>query len=134
MDLHAVFLSMDEDGDGMISAVELALCVANAGLELSLKDAKTLIGDNELLDFGGFAKLVEAEPGEEEVRDGDLRAAFTMYEQEGEGCITPASLRRLLSRLGEFRDVDECQNMICRFDVDRDGVISFEEFRIIMMV
>lgn len=63
MDLHAVFLSMDEDGDGMISTVELALCVANASLDLSLDDVKTLIGDNELLDFEGFAKLVDADQG-----------------------------------------------------------------------
>ncbi|XP_074569046.1 putative calcium-binding protein CML19 [Curcuma longa] len=132
MDLHAIFLSMDEDGDGKISAAELALCVANAGLELSLEDAKTFIGDDEFLDFEGFAKLAEAAPGE--VRDGDLRAAFTMYEQEGQGCITPVSLQRMLSRLGECRDVDECHNMICRFDLDGDGVLSFEEFRIMMTV
>ncbi|TVU27537.1 hypothetical protein EJB05_30156, partial [Eragrostis curvula] len=57
-----------------------------------------------------------------------------MYAAEGEEqCITPASLRRMLSRLGSPQlGMEECEAMICRFDLDGDGVISFDEFRIMM--
>jgi calcium-binding protein CML len=55
-----------------------------------------------------------------------------MYEMEGEGCITPASLGRMLGRLGNERGIGECRAMICRFDLDGDGVLSFDEFRIMM--
>ena len=48
-----------------------------------------------------------------------VREAFGMYAMEGEGCITPVSLNQ---------DIDECRAMICRFDLDGDGVLSFEEF------
>ena len=30
----------------------------------------------------------------------ELREAFRMYEMDGTGCITPKSLKRMLSRLG----------------------------------
>ena len=59
--------------------------------------------------------------------------AFKMYEEkEGSGCITPKSLRRMLSKLGESRTVNDCKVMIARFDVNGDGVLNFEEFRIMM--
>ncbi|KAG6475714.1 probable calcium-binding protein CML31 [Zingiber officinale] len=136
MDLRAVFQSMDKDGDGRLSAAELALCVATTGAEFSLEDAEALVGVGGSLDFEAFEELAAAaaaEPSEEEGSDGELRAAFTVYEQEGEGGITPWSLRRTLSRLGERRDIDECRSMICSFDLDGDGVISFDEFRMMMM-
>jgi calcium-binding protein CML len=38
----------------------------------------------------------------------------------------------MLGRLGSHQDIDECRAMICRFDLDGDGVISFEEFKMMM--
>uniref|UniRef100_M8D0T9 Putative calcium-binding protein CML19 n=1 Tax=Aegilops tauschii TaxID=37682 RepID=M8D0T9_AEGTA len=61
-----------------------------------------------------------------------LREAFRMYEMEGQGCITPASLGRMLGRLGTERGAGECHAMICRFDLDGNGVLSFDEFKIMM--
>jgi calcium-binding protein CML len=78
---------------------------------------------------------LHADVGEEDRRRG-LRQAFGMYSETENnveaGCITPASLRRMLARLGEHQDVDECRAMICRFDLDGDGVLSFDEFKIMM--
>jgi hypothetical protein len=47
-------------------------------------------------------------------------AAVGMYEMEGQGCITPASLKRMLGRRGSDRGVHECRAMICRFDLNGD--------------
>ena len=110
---------------------------------MTAEDAEALVasvdadGDG-LLDEGEFARLVRAEAagGEEEEerrRRRGLEAAFGMYAVEGEGRITPASLRRMLSRLGARREVDDCRAMIRRFDLDGDGVLSFDEFEIMMM-
>jgi calcium-binding protein CML len=60
--------------------------------------------------------------------------AFGMYASSSSTMITPASLRRTLSRLGSHElGVEECRAMICRFDLDGDGVLSFDEFRVMMM-
>jgi len=143
-ELGSLFAAFDKDADGRISAAELRLCMRAAlGEDVTAEDAEALVasvdadGDG-LLDEGEFARLVRAEAagGEEEEerrRRRGLVAAFGMYAVEGEGRITPASLRRMLSRLGARREVDDCRAMIRRFDLDGDGVLSFHEFEIMMM-
>lgn len=138
IEFDRIFRSFDRDDDGRISAAELQLCIAAAaGEHISLDDAEALVtsadsdGDG-LLDEEEFMQLVHVEEEEEE-RTRVLRQAFGMYEMDGEGCITPASLNRMLSQLGSPSDLDECKAMICRFDLNGDGVISFDEFRIMMM-
>lgn len=138
----ALFAAFDKDSDGRISASELRLCMrATLGEEVSAEDAAALVasvdadGDG-LLDVSEFARLVAhaAEAAGEEERHRGLRLAFGMYEMEGQGCITPASLKRMLRRLGAHQgiDDDDCRAMICRFDLDGDGVLSFHEFKVMM--
>ncbi|XP_027359425.1 putative calcium-binding protein CML23 [Abrus precatorius] len=131
-----VFNHFDENGDGKISAVELRQCVEAIGGELSEEEAEAAVelldGDGDgLLGLDDFVRFVEEGKEEEKVRD--LREAFKMYEMEGCGCITPKSLKRMLGRLGEFKSVDECKAIIARFDLDGDGVLSFDEFRVMML-
>ncbi|OEL34083.1 putative calcium-binding protein CML19 [Dichanthelium oligosanthes] len=132
-----VFSAFDRDDDGKISAAELRLCMKAAlGEEVSDEDAADLVasvdtdGDG-LLSKEEFLKLVHLE-NEEEERCRGLKEAFGMYEMKGEGCITPLSLKRMLSKLGSHQEIDECKAMICRFDLNGDGVLSFEEFKIMM--
>ncbi|XP_052188677.1 putative calcium-binding protein CML19 [Diospyros lotus] len=131
-----VFKRFDENGDGKISAAELRQCVATLGVELTEADAEEAVaamdadGDGEL-GMKDFLKLMEG--GEEEEKAKDLREAFRMYEEMGgSGCITAKSLRRTLRRLGEKKSIEECRLMISCFDINGDGVLSFEEFRAMM--
>ncbi|PKA56572.1 putative calcium-binding protein CML31 [Apostasia shenzhenica] len=136
-DFEQVFRFFDEDGDGMISAVELRSGMRrSSGEELSLEEAAAVVessdsdGDGKL-GYEEFLRLVVTEEGDEKERN--LREAFAAYETEGKGCITAASLQRALRRLGEERRKEECRDMIKRFDVNGDGVICFEEFKLMMM-
>ncbi|KAL6853401.1 hypothetical protein ACP4OV_019430 [Aristida adscensionis] len=139
-ELGTLFAAFDRDGDGRISAAELRACMRETlGEEVTAEEAAALVasvdadGDG-LLDGDEFARLVPAAAAAEddEERSRGLREAFGMYEMEGEGCITPTSLKRMLSRLGEHQELHECRAMICRFDLDGDGVLSFDEFKIMM--
>ncbi|KAK1599836.1 hypothetical protein QYE76_018712 [Lolium multiflorum] len=137
----SVFASFDKDANGRISAAELRLCMKAAlGEDVSAEDAEALVtsadtdGDR-LLDEEEFLRLVGTE-SEEEADDVDqfsgLREAFGMYEVKGEGCITPASLMLMLDRLGSHQGIDECRAMIQRFDLNGDGVVCFDEFKVMM--
>jgi len=55
-----------------------------------------------------------------------------MYDTERCGFITPKRLKKILKKMGESKSIDECKSMIKQFDLNRDGVLSFEEFRIMM--
>uniref|UniRef100_A0A0E0N7R8 EF-hand domain-containing protein n=1 Tax=Oryza rufipogon TaxID=4529 RepID=A0A0E0N7R8_ORYRU len=138
-EFRRVFSAFDRDADGKISAAELRLCMKAAlGEDMSAEEAEALVSSADtdgdgLLDEEEFTKLaVQLEMGDEEERCRGLMEAFRMYEMEGEGRITPASLKRMLRKLGSHQGIEECQTMICRFDLDGDGVISFEEFKIMM--
>ncbi|KAF8642115.1 hypothetical protein HU200_067374 [Digitaria exilis] len=134
-----VFSAFDRDDDGKISAAELRLCMKAAlGEDVSAEDADDLVasvdadGDG-LLSQEEFLKLVQADKDDDdEERRRGLKEAFGMYEMKGEGCITPLSLKRMLSKLGSHQEIDECKAMICRFDLNGDGVLSFEEFKTMM--
>jgi calcium-binding protein CML len=40
----------------------------------------------------------------------------------------------MMSRLGLHLDADECEAMIRRFDLNGDGVLTFDEFKTMMMM
>ncbi|WOK91962.1 hypothetical protein Cni_G00653 [Canna indica] len=134
-ELHRVFCHFDENGDGKISATELRSCMRAMGEEVSQEDAVAVVESTDsdgdgLLGYDDFVKLVDGE-GEQE-KERNLMEAFRVYE-EGEGCITPKSLRSALGRMGETKSVEECRIMIRQYDINGDGVISFDEFRIMMV-
>ena len=81
----------------------------------------------------GLEEFVGWMEREGEDRKMELREAFRMYEMEGSGCITAKSLKRMLSRLGESRSVEECSVTIGQFDVNGDGVLSFDEFKLMLL-
>ena len=109
---ESIFKRFDEDGDGKLSPSELQRCVGTIGEELLLEEAREVVEsmDSDGDGFLGFEELMgwmEKETGDDQERKmEDLREAFRMYEMDGSGCITPKSLKRMLSRLGASRSVD----------------------------
>ncbi|XP_076889867.1 calcium-binding protein CML39-like [Bidens hawaiensis] len=126
-DIHQVFNYFDENGDGKISASEL-----QNRLQLSDEEAEMVVRSSDadgdgVLGLDDFAKMMEE--GEEEE---ELRGAFAMYLGKSGSVITPKSLKKMMKRLGQAATVNDCKGMIQRFDVNRDGVLDFEEFRTMM--
>ena len=105
-----IFKRLDEDGDEKLSPSELQRCVGTIGEGLLLEEVRQVVESME-----------------------ELREAFRIYEMDGSGSITPKSLKKMLSRLGESRSVEDCCVMIGQFDVNGDGVLSFDEFKLMML-
>ncbi|KAL8124786.1 putative calcium-binding protein CML41 [Apium graveolens] len=142
--LNQVFCRFDGNNDGKISALELRSYFASIGENISHEEAQGVIDDmdsdgDNLIDFQDFKRLMMTRKGEDEgneiinKEDEDIKAAFEMFEMEkGCGRITPKSLQRMLSRLGEPKSYDECVTMIQVFDMDGDGELDFNEFNQMM--
>ncbi|XP_010537257.1 PREDICTED: calcium-binding protein CML38 [Tarenaya hassleriana] len=138
-ELQAVFDHMDADRDGRISPEELRRSFESLGGKLSEEEAEVAVrlsdsdGDG-MLDFEEFLNMMTMDDDEwsEEERRGEIEGAFRMYTCEGRECITAASLKKMLGKLGEFRTMDDCRAMIRVFDLNSDGVLSFDEFALMM--
>ncbi|XP_051149960.1 probable calcium-binding protein CML41 [Andrographis paniculata] len=135
-EFRQVFRFLDANGDGKISADELAAFFASVGESVSREEAERIIGEfsggGEIegsgeLGFEEFVRVVELRETEDDAAV--LRRAFEVYEVEkGSGCITAEGLRRVFRRLGEVKSVKECEAMIRVFDLDGNGVLDFNEF------
>lgn len=82
---------------------------------------------NFYLDFPEFlammARKMKDTDSEEEIRE-----AFKVFDKDGNGIISAAELRHVMTNLGEKLTDEEVDEMIREADVDGDGVIDYGEF------
>ncbi|KAG6475172.1 probable calcium-binding protein CML18 [Zingiber officinale] len=141
-EIEKVFACYDANGDGRISASELAGVLRALGLDASPAEISDMIAEMDS-DGDGFVDLQEfadfhRRSGGGGGGDGDgdsreLREAFDVYDLDGNGLISAEELHRVLSRLGEECSVEDCARMILPVDVDGDGNVNFEEFKKMMI-
>ncbi|KAJ8308523.1 hypothetical protein KUTeg_013397 [Tegillarca granosa] len=63
----------------------------------------------------------------------ELREAFKVFDKDGNGYITAAELRHVMTNLGEKLTDDEVNEMIREADIDMDGQVNYDEFVRIMV-
>ena len=56
----------------------------------------------------------------------EMREAFRVFDQDGDGQISSQELRQVMANLGEKLTDDEIDDMIKEADKDQDGLVSFE--------
>ena len=79
------------------------------------------------VDFNGFMELMAKKMKEKEM-DEELIEAFKVFDKDGNGFISAAELRHVMTNLGEKLSDDEVDEMIKEADVDGDGQINYAEF------
>src|SRR4051794_1225101 len=82
---------------------------------------------NGTIDFPEFltmmARKMKDTDSEEEIKE-----AFKVFDKDGNGFISAAELRHVMTNLGEKLTDEEVDEMIKEADVDGDGQINYEEF------
>ncbi|XP_047072810.1 probable calcium-binding protein CML18 [Lolium rigidum] len=147
-ELEQVFRRYDANGDGKISADELAsvLCALGAppgpGEVQSMMDEMDADRDGfvDLREFaafhcqagGGATGGADAKKEQEAASEAELKEAFRMYDADHNGLISARELHRVLRQLGDKCSVADCSRMIRSVDADGDGCVNFEEFKKMM--
>ncbi|MBA0858575.1 hypothetical protein Goshw_028297 [Gossypium schwendimanii] len=89
---------------------------------------KVDLNGNNCVDIDEFSELYRSLMGDKDEEE-DMKEAFNVFDQNGDGYISVDELRFVLVSLGQQeRTVDECQRMIPKVDVDVDGRVNFMEF------
>ena len=63
----------------------------------------------------------------------EIKEAFKVFDKDGNGYISAAELRHIMTNLGEKLTDEEVDEMIREADVDGDGQINYDEFVDMMM-
>ncbi len=63
----------------------------------------------------------------------EIIEAFKVFDKEGNGFISAAELRHIMTNLGEKLTDEEADEMIREADVDGDGMINYVDFVKMMM-
>lgn len=154
-DLHRIFVSLDQNGDGLLSIDELNWLVESTGVQASLEEPAFLVGEAGLefeefcffyesllkkkkkkgtcvIDQNGFVKEEEEEEEDDDEDESDLYKAFKVFDLDDDGLISPKELQRVLWRLGMWDNLD-CDRIMHKYDVNCDGFVDFDEFKIMMI-
>ena len=75
-----------------------------------------------------MARKMKDTDSEEEIKE-----AFKVFDKDGNGFISAAELRHIMTNLGEKLTDEEVDEMIREADIDGDGQINYEEFVKMMM-
>ncbi|OMO60690.1 Calcium-binding EF-hand [Corchorus capsularis] len=136
-ELEEVFKKFDVNGDGKISSSELGSIMGSLGQKPADDELQKMIrefdsdGDG-FINFKEFVELNTKGVDSDEVL-ANLKDAFSVYDIDGNGSITAEELQEVLQSLGDECSLAECRKMISGVDSDGDGMIDFEEFKVMMM-
>ncbi|XP_004236933.1 probable calcium-binding protein CML25 [Solanum lycopersicum] len=135
-ELEQVFKKFDVNGDGKICSSELGFIMASLGNRATEEELVNMIrevdsdGDG-FIDLQEFIELNTKDIDSNEVLE-SLKDAFSVFDMDKNGSISAEELLTVLQSLGEDCNLAECRKMISGVDCDGDGMINFEEFKIMM--
>merc|ERR1712059_186644 len=89
------------------------------------------IDRNGTFDFNEFLCLMK-ETLTDIHDDERLKEAFTLFDLDSNGYIDINELSEIMKRLGQNLEIGQLKAMIYSADIDKDGKISFEEFKKLM--
>lgn len=142
--LRRIYDAVDENGDEKLTIQEISGFLKKLGMQMSDEDVESMVrplssSDDGSLKFEQFISLHESLWGNiglsaEDEEGGDLMEAFRVFDKNRDGYISSEELQQILQSLGlgEGRDLGNCEKMICKFDLESNGLLDFYEFKNMM--
>ena len=84
---------------------------------------------SNVVDFNEFIEMMLKKGNEE---TDDVQQAFKVFDRDGDGLITADELKLTMNNLGEPLTNAEVKAMIAEADIDGDGGINIQEFKVLM--
>ena len=124
-----IFQQFDQNGDGWLTASEVQDALAVTGMGLSVTDRQKQL---DMVPPGSpLAKqdfVVWLSQRDDLDLESDLRTIFALVDRDRSGTLDRAELSELLICLNPEIPPEEIDATLDRIDLNRDGLISWEEF------
>ncbi|CAG9834756.1 unnamed protein product [Diabrotica balteata] len=137
--LKIAFELLDRNQDGRVTPGEFKIMLNNLGIDIKYEKAEEIIriashSGSDLIDQNDFLSFVKqiqkACPGDvDEDIASDLKAAFQVFDLDGDGYITKEELKTAMEMIGEAVTDQQLEQVIRLADTDKDGRINYEEYR-----
>ncbi len=135
-ELKEAFSMFDKDSDGTISSEEFEGVMQALGLLPTKEEVEILLASvdtdgNGVIDFAEFVDVMKGYLWTSEkapTAGEELKEAFKVFDQDGDGFISKEELKAALLNLGEQLDDEEVDAMFKAADTDGNGQIDLQEF------
>eukprot|EP00116_Pleurobrachia_bachei_P008418 sb/3468680/ len=129
-EFRKVFNAFDRDGNDSIGTDELGPVLMALGYSPTESDIVKVLSrfDSDSsgdLSFEEYLALMAVWVEEDEIQ---IIEAFKVFDKSGDGYVTCDELKKALCRFGEKFTEDEADEFFHLIDVNKDGVINYEEF------
>ena len=131
-----VFALFDKSGNCTITSSELGCVLRLLGQEPTASELQELLhvvdaDEDGTIDFSEFLTMMASKMKETDAEE-KIREVFNVFDKDRNGYISAAELRHVMVSLGEKLADQEVVEMIKEADIDGDGQISYEEFRLMV--
>ncbi|KAJ3451475.1 calmodulin [Anaeramoeba flamelloides] len=128
---RSAFEMFDLNNSGLITSGELASMFHNFQQFPTKEELKSIIDNyasnsQEGINFEGFCKLMQRS---EKLDTNEMKEAFSVFDQNHDGVIDQQELHNLMKNIGEEFTENQIAILMNEIDFDKDGAISFEDFK-----
>ena len=131
------FNIFDRDGDGHITAKELATVLRSLGQNPSKSEIDDImrevdVSGNGTIEFEEFIGIMDRQVHHGDVEE-EILDAFRAFDKDQDGKIAASELAHILKNIGEPLSQEEVDEMIAQADLHKNGVIDYVEYVHLML-
>ena len=133
-ELDEAFKKMDINHDGKISLDELLQSIKTIYPEMTEDEATKLFKEADVDKSGhiDYTEWIQATINKKKIlTENNLRAAFKTFDEDGDGNISLDEIKHLLGKGKKIKD-KVWNKILDEVDINKDGFVDFDEFKIMM--
>lgn len=126
------FTLFDSDGDGFITTKELGTVLRALGKSPTEAEIRQIVKDIDpdnrgVVDYKEFEKIMTRDIRAYD-NEQDLKSAWKVFDKSGQGFISAAELKHVLTSVGEKLSPEEITEMMNEADPEKSGKILYDNF------
>nr|XP_031835643.1 troponin C-like [Nomia melanderi] len=133
--MRKAFQMFDTTKSGFIDTLKISTILNTMGQLFDDSELNALIQENDpegtgKVNFDVFCRIAGRflEEEDAEAMQEELKEAFRLYDREGNGYITTATLKEILAALDDKLTSADLDGIIAEIDTDGSGTVDFDEF------